>query len=50
MLYARKLAGLSVVLGLGLTAAPVGAQVEVTTPEEAFGFQIGADYQLANYT
>ena len=44
------MAALSVVLALGMTAAPVGAQVEVTTPEAAFGFQIGADYQLANYT
>jgi len=47
-LFVRTMAGL--VLGLGLMAAPVEAQVEVTTPEEAFGFQIGADYQLANYT
>ena len=42
-LFAQTMAGLSLILGLGLTAAPVGAQVEVTTPEEAFGFQIGAD-------
>ena len=48
-LFAQTMAGFSVILGLGLTAAPVGAQVEVTTPEEAFGFQIGADYQLATY-
>ena len=48
-LFAQTMAGLSVILGLGLTAAPVGAQVEVTTPEEAFGFQLGADYQLATY-
>ena len=25
-------------------------QGQVTTPEEEFGFQIGADYQLINYT
>ena len=48
-LFAQTMAGLSLILGLGLTAAPVGAQVEGTTPEEAFGFQIGADYQLATY-
>ncbi|MEE2613388.1 MAG: M14 family zinc carboxypeptidase, partial [Acidobacteriota bacterium] len=48
-LFAQTMAGFSVILGLGLTAAPVGAQVEVTTPEEAFGFQIGADYQRAPY-
>ncbi len=46
-LLARTMAGLGVILGLGLIAAPVGAQVGVPTPEEAFGFQIGADYQLA---
>ena len=46
-LLARTTAGL--ILVLGLAAAPVRAQVAVTTPEETFGFQIGADYQLANY-
>ena len=45
--FARRLAGL--ILALGLTASPVGAQTNVTTPEAALGFQIGADYQLANY-
>ena len=30
-------------------AAPAWAQHRVTTPEEQFGFQIGADYQLINY-
>ena len=44
---ARRLTTLIVVLGLGVS--PVGAQTDVTTPREAFGFQIGADYQLANY-
>ena len=47
MILARTMAGL--MLMLGLSAAPVRAQVHVTTPEAAFGFQIGADYQLANY-
>ena len=46
-LFARSLAGL--ILVLGLTPLPVGAQTLVTTPGEAFGFRIGADYQLANY-
>ena len=45
--FARRLAGL--VLVLGLTTSPVGAQTDVTTPEAALGFEIGADYQLANY-
>ena len=45
--FARRLAGL--ILVLGLTASPVVAQTDVTTPEAALGFQIGADYQLANY-
>ncbi len=30
-------------------AAPAWGQHRVTTPEEQFGFQIGADYQLINY-
>ncbi|RMH12025.1 MAG: peptidase [Gemmatimonadetes bacterium] len=29
---------------------PVGAQQHVTSPEEAFGHPIGADYQLIDYT
>ncbi len=33
----------------GVLAAPAWAQHRVTTPEEQFGFQIGADYQLINY-
>ncbi|NNF27739.1 MAG: peptidase, partial [Gemmatimonadetes bacterium] len=34
---------------LALAAAPVPTQGQLTTPEEQFGFQIGADYQLVNY-
>ena len=34
-------------LALAAVATPIEAQL--TTPEERFGFQIGADYQLINY-
>ena len=30
--------------------APLSAQDEITSPREQFGFDIGDDYQLANYT
>lgn len=33
-----------------LAAAQVLAQGKITSPKEEFGFQIGDDYQLANYT
>lgn len=33
-----------------LIAAPLAAQGSLTTPEQALGFSIGADYQLADYT
>ena len=49
-LSTRPMPGLSLILALALTAAPVYAQQDVTTPVEAFGFPIGADYQLATYT
>lgn len=35
-------------LGPSLVNRPVSGQI--TTPEEEFGFSIGADYELANYT
>lgn len=36
---------------LAALAAPLGAQqTRLTTPREALGFEIGADYHLANYT
>jgi len=35
---------------LSLTPHPVLAQHHITTPREEFGFDIGADYHLANYT
>ena len=43
----------ALVLGLFLstaTTAAVLAQEPVTTPEQQFGHEIGADYQLVNYT
>src|SRR5690242_12196463 len=41
----------SLVCGLLLAAAAsVQAQTHITTPKEEFGFDIGADYHLANYT
>ncbi len=33
-----------------LLAAPLSAQQRLTTPEQALGFAIGADYRLATYT
>jgi len=44
---AVALAALSALV-LGLAAA--GAQARVTSPKEQFGFHIGDDYQLVNYT
>ncbi|HET6679563.1 MAG TPA: M14 metallopeptidase family protein, partial [Gemmatimonadaceae bacterium] len=35
---------------LVLAAATAGAQGSITTPKQFFGFNIGDDYQLANYT
>ena len=41
-------------LAFGLSVAPassaVSAQQRVTTPQQEFGHEIGADYQLVNYT
>ena len=38
------------VLGaLVFSLSPIAAEGQLTTPEEQFGFQIGADYQLINY-
>jgi zinc carboxypeptidase len=33
-----------------VTAAPVAGQGKITSPKEQFGFDIGADYVLPNYT
>ena len=43
----------TLVFGLSVASAPsagVSAQQRVTTPEQEFGHEIGADYQLVNYT
>ena len=43
----------ALVFGLSVPSAPsagVHAQQRVTTPEQEFGHEIGADYQLVNYT
>ena len=34
---------------IGLLASPICAQSHITTPKEEFGFNLGDDYQLANY-
>ena len=39
----------ALVWGALALAAPLSAQQSVTTPEEHFGFEIGADYMLFNY-
>lgn len=44
----RSVAGLA--LATFVSAAPVFAQGRVTSPREFFGFNIGDDYRLANYT
>ena len=36
--------------GVLLSAWNPGAQTRITTPKEQFGFNLGDDYQLANYT
>jgi hypothetical protein len=33
-----------------LVSSSLGAQNPITTPKEQFGFDLGDDYQLANYT
>ena len=43
----------ALVFGLSVASAPstgASAQQRVTTPEQEFGHEIGADYQLVNYT
>jgi hypothetical protein len=41
---------LSLFLFIALLAIPTMAQNKITTPKEHFGFDIGDDYYLANYT
>ena len=35
---------------MSLQASSLGAQARITSPKEHFGFNIGDDYKLANYT
>ena len=51
-LHNRSFAGWSVAIGLGLAlqALPALAQGRITSPKQQFGFTIGDDYRLANYT
>jgi hypothetical protein len=49
MKSATRLA-LSAGLALALAAPPSFAQTKITSPKEQFGFTIGDDYRLANYT
>jgi hypothetical protein len=41
---------LGVILGLFLALGALQAQAKVTSPKEQFGFNVGDDYQLVNYT
>src|SRR5258705_6415937 len=48
----RKLALVAVLLALSASSAPMAqqaARAKITTPKEAFGFNFGDDYQLADY-
>src|SRR6187549_2246331 len=47
----RKLIGVALLLALSNASAPIAQQArsKITTPKEAFGFNFGDDYQLANY-
>src|SRR5262252_9362881 len=40
----------SVFIGVVLSMATLQAQIKLTTPKEQFGFNIGDDYVLVNYT
>ncbi|MCX6595333.1 MAG: M14 family metallopeptidase [Acidobacteria bacterium] len=40
----------SLTLALSLCALSLAAQSRITTPLQEFGFEVGADYQLINYT
>ena len=48
-MHSQSLSRLSVAALCLLSAAPALAQPSVTSPRAQFGFDIGADYQLANY-
>ena len=40
----------ALVVALALTAALAAAQGKITSPKQEFGFNVGDDYQLVNYT
>jgi hypothetical protein len=46
----RRVVRVAAVVGLTLALATPSAQTRITTPKAQFGFAIGDDYQLANYT
>ena len=45
----RVLPSLGLLLAGAVFTAPLAAQDRVTTPDEQFGHEIGADYELINY-
>ena len=48
---ARRRSPIAFVLAAALALAPAAAaQGRITSPKEQFGFNIGDDYKLANYT
>src|SRR5512142_3552469 len=51
MLHSRKTRlACALLLALVLAAPAIQGQGKVTSPKEQFGFNIGDDYQLVNYT
>src|SRR5215218_3772120 len=44
-----KSAAVAAALLLAVVVSAPSAQIRVTTPKEQFGFELGDDYQLANY-
>ena len=48
-MHIRVLPSLGLLLAGAVFTAPLAAQDRVTTPDEQFGHEIGADYELINY-
>src|SRR5260370_17233071 len=46
----RRIAGVVVVAALSACLLPAQTAPKITTPKEALGFNLGDDYQVANYT
>src|SRR5260370_1624677 len=46
----RRIAGFVVVAALSACLLPAQSALKITTPKEALGFNLGDDYQVANYT